>query len=106
MKITVTYIGSSTFNVFNPNGKVSYAVPAGNSDAYLCEQAFKIFNAPPDLLDDDEQQIAGRARALRLTSMSVGDTVRIEDASGAREYVCDSAGFTRKESRDVTQIGL
>ncbi len=97
MKAKVTYVGSSQFNIFNPNGEVSYDVSRDVlDDNFLCEGAFHIFNAPTEYLNEGEQKIALEARKLRLTSLSVGDTVRIEDEDGKREYLCENTGWTKK----------
>ena len=92
----VTYKATGPLNVFNPNGEVSYEAQGCGNDYELLDQACHIFNAPDEILSDEELEIAKKGRSNRLTSMSVGDTVIIEDENGKREYICAPIGWERR----------
>ena len=53
------------------------------------EEAFKIFNAPEEFLDDDEMRIV---KQYRGHSLSVGDVVQVDGV----DYLCSGVGWTVK----------
>jgi len=95
---TVTYIGTSEYNMFNKNGEISYVLPVefkDLTDVGICEQAFTIFNAPLEMLDDWQVKLSDKARQKMLTSMSVGDTVQITNEGRSVSYVCEIMGWRK-----------
>ena len=53
------------------------------------EEAFMIFNAPEEFLDEDERRIAQQYRGH---SLSVGDVVEVDGV----DYLCSGVGWTVK----------
>ena len=98
----VSYIGTSQFNIFNRGGRVEYNLTEPNeltwSDERICEHAFHIFNAPDELLNDWEKDIRSDARDEKLTYLSVGDTVTIENEEDGSitSYICENLGWKKK----------
>jgi len=64
---------------------------------FILDKAFKMFNAPPEVLDEDELEIMEQYRKKQLRSLSVGDVVQVEDV----KYVCQSFGWKKKEEYDL-----
>ena len=96
MKTKVTYRGTSQFNV-HAIADVSYEVEGTFTDEELCENVFRVFNAPPTFLNEEELSVLKLARKAKLTSMSVGDTVVLEDLNGKRQYLCEGSGWKKIE---------
>jgi hypothetical protein len=77
---------------------VEVAATASSREAELtaCEKLFHIFNAPPDLLTEEEQRLERLYRAQRNRSLSVGDVVRLRGLGGKwNAYSCDRVGFSQ-----------
>jgi hypothetical protein len=74
----------------------SYQTALGGEDA--ANQAFKIFNAPPEDLDPNEREILGDFRG---PSLSVGDIVEVHPPTDSKEkamaFLCESMGWDSKE---------
>jgi len=68
-----------------------YRDEIGIKDSYILHRAFKMFNAPPEALEDDELEIMEKYRKEELRSLSVGDVVEIENV----KYLCESAGWKK-----------
>lgn len=70
------------------NHRYTYRSDLKGIDA--CEEAFHIFNAPEDLLEEWQKYIA---RAYKGPSFSVGDVVEVDGV----EYICCSFGWKKRE---------
>lgn len=70
----------------------TYLTEAEGYDA--CEEAFHIFNAPLELLNEWQQYIA---KSYSGTSLSVGDVVEVND----EEYLCCSLGWEKRSKETI-----
>ena len=70
----------------------TYLTEAEGYDA--CEEAFHMFNAPLELLEEWQQCIA---KGYSGTSLSVGDIVEVND----EEYLCCSLGWKTRTEEDA-----
>lgn len=62
-----------------------------------CEEAFHIFNAPTEMLEEWQQYIS---KAYSGPSLSVGDIVEVND----EEYLCCSLGWKTRTEEDSVAI--
>jgi len=64
-----------------------------------CARAFRMFNAPLELLDDEDALIAIAYRTQNLRSLSVGDIVEVHHPSvrSPQRWVCEPSGWKRSE---------
>lgn len=67
----------------------SYEAPAEGTPRTLADQAFRAFNAPPELIPEAYQEITKDYRRVGLRSLSVGDALRI----GETWLVCSATGW-------------
>jgi hypothetical protein len=76
-----------------------YEDPTGAevSAVEVADAAFRLFNAPPELLERREAAIAARYRAAELRSLSKGDLVHVGDTWLA----CESVGWAEVEPPTV-----
>ena len=70
----------------------TYLTDAKGKDA--AEEAFHIFNAPLELLNEWQQYIS---RSYSGTSLSVGDVVEVN----GEEYLCCSVGWERRSKETI-----
>lgn len=67
----------------------------GQDNEEICDHAFRIFNAPEEILDKNEKEILGSYHR-NFPSLSVGDFVQITDKNGVSEnFECAGAGWTK-----------
>jgi len=66
----------------------------------ILDKAFKMFNAPPEALEEDEIVIMEQYRKKHLRSLSVGDVVQVEDV----KYVCQSFGWKEKDIPEESRL--
>lgn len=59
------------------------------NDEASCEYVYHMSNAPEEILNGLQYNLAKKWRALKLRSLSVGDTVQV----GNRKFQCESFGW-------------
>lgn len=80
--------GDEVTPVFAYAGKQDY------TPAMLAEDAFRLFNAPPEYLTGDDAKTMYRYRGNKLRSLSVGDVVSVD----GELFAVASLGFTRLDA--------
>jgi hypothetical protein len=66
----------------------------------IAEDASRMFNAPPEILDEVQRTIASAYRSQRIRSLSVGDVLRV----GEVWLACERAGFAEIEPPAAEKI--
>ena len=70
-----------------------------DTNKLAAERAYRMFNAPLELLYDEDALIAIAYRTQNLRSLSVGDIVEVHHPSvrSPQRWVCEPSGWKRSE---------
>ncbi len=71
----------------------SYTAPEEGEPQTLADQAFRAFNAPPELIPETYREIVNNYRTVGLRSLSIGDALRV----GETWLACAATGWIELE---------
>ena len=73
--------------------KFTYLDKRNEVNEEICERAFHMFNAPMELLNEEDGMIAVAYRTEKLRSLSVGDIVEVD----GERWLCRPIGWQKEE---------
>ena len=73
--------------------KFTYLDKSNEVNEEICERAFHMFNAPMELLNEEDGMIAVAYRTEKLRSLSVGDIVEVD----GERWLCKPFGWQKEE---------